>query len=178
MSLKLSITRNPPANPDAEVFVDDNTFWEIATRRASLSSEWLKERIYVKSKRNVSMVDLGHMTKLIRTVFETLVRKGMDITEITRGTARKNASDVEVFLSTAEEAVNRAVNLDELFTPYEAKRIGILRVCYATDETRFYVKDWLKYYAEGRFTDEALQKGLVADDLFCFSLREVEGGES
>jgi len=175
--LKLSITKYPPPNPDAEVFIDDDTFWEIATRRASLSSEWLKERIYVKSKRNVSMVDLGHMTKLIRTIFETLVRKGMDVTEIVRGTRRKSASDVAIFLSTAEEAVNRAVNLDELFTEYEAKRIGVLRVCYATDETRFYLKDWLRIYADGRFTEEALEKGLVADDLFCFSLREEKGGD-
>jgi len=175
--LKLSITRHPPPDPDAEVFVDEDTFWEIATRRASLSSEWLKERVYVRSKRDMSMVDLGHMTKLIRTVFETLVRKGLDITEIIRGTKRKSASDVEVFLMTAEEAVNHALNLDELFTQYEARKIGVLRVCYATDETRFYLKDWLKLYAQGRFSEEALKEGIVADDLFCFSLKEVEGGE-
>jgi len=177
MPLKLSITRHPPENPDAVVYVSDDTFWEIAVRRASLSSEYLKEKIYVDSKKNMSMNDLGHMTRLIRVVFQTLVDKGMDITQVIRGTGKKSASDVEVFLQLAERAVNKAVNLDELFTPYEAKRIGVLRVCYATSETRFYRPDWLKLYAQGRFTDEALKKGLVADDLFCFSLKEVGGGQ-
>jgi len=176
MSWKLVISKQPPGNTDAEVFVDEDTFWEVASRNASLSTEWLKERIHVKSKKNTSMSDLGHLTKLIRVVFETLVRKGIDITEITRGTERRSSSDVATFLSVAERAVNQAVNLEELFTDYEARRIGVLRVCYATDETRFYRPDWLRLYAEGLFTDEALRRGLVADDLFCFSLREEKGG--
>ncbi|MBW2673094.1 MAG: hypothetical protein JRD89_06710 [Deltaproteobacteria bacterium] len=176
MPLKLFITRQPPENLDAEVFIDDDTFWEIAVRKASLTSEWLKDRIYVRSKKGVSMADLGHMTKLIRVVFETLVRKGIDLTEIVRGTGRKSASDVETFLSVAQKAVNQAVNLDELFSEYEAKRIGVLRVCYANSELRFWRKDWLNLYAEGKFTEEAVKKGMIADDLFCFSVREVDSG--
>lgn len=173
MPWKLMITRQPPKNVHAEVFVDENTFWNMVSRRTSLSTEWFKENIHVKSKEKTDMNDIAHLVKLVRVVFETLVRKGIDITEVTRDTGEKDSSDVETFLNLAQKAVNQEIDLSKLFSDYEARRIGILRVCYASDEMKFMHPDWLKLYTQGMFTEAAVEDGLVADNLFCFALQEV-----
>jgi len=172
--MKLVVSRTAPANPDTEVYITEKTFWDVASRMSTLITDYFKDRIYIPKKyQENSLVDLSHLTKLIKTIYNTLIERNIDITEIVREAKEKQLSDVEVFLRTAEKVVNQEINLDELFSDYEAKRLAVLWVCHATPDTiMFCGDDWLKIFAEGGFTEQAIKERVVSGEKFCFYLKE------
>ena len=74
-----------PPDPTAEVFVAEDTFWELAARTMTLYTAFINGRpMHIKSGAGVELRDLAHMDMILSAIHTSLMRQGVNVAEIAR----------------------------------------------------------------------------------------------
>jgi len=71
--------------PTAEIYITEDTFWNLAGRLDSLYTAFIRGRpIIIKSSKKMEMRDIVHMDKILMLIHESLAKQGINIASLVR----------------------------------------------------------------------------------------------
>ena len=74
-----------PENPTAQIFVAEDTFWDLAARTVNLYTAFIQGKpMHIKSSGDVELRDLAHMDMILSAIHGSLLSQGVNIAEIAR----------------------------------------------------------------------------------------------
>lgn len=74
-----------PAHPTAEIFVAEDTFWDLAARTSTLYTSFVQGKpMHIKSAGGVELRDLAHMDMILSAIHSSLLKQGVNVAEIAR----------------------------------------------------------------------------------------------
>ena len=71
--------------PTAEIFITEDTFWNLAGRLDTLYTAFIRGRpIIIKSPKKMEIRDVVHMDKILMLIHESLSERGINIASLVR----------------------------------------------------------------------------------------------